>query len=206
MSDEPRVVGISGSLRDGSYTETALTHALLAAEDAGATTELVDLRAYDLPLFDPDLEDEAQGDAVLLKRNVREADGVVLGSPVYHGSYSSAFRNVHDYCGFDEYEDTVVGLLVVAGGGTIASTLDHMRVTVRGVHGWVVPHQVGIRNASRQFEDAEEPLGSLADGTPVETRFVDEGMRERVTKLGRQVVENLRTGSPGGAASASADD
>jgi len=166
-----RVVAVSGSRREGSYTRKALPYALDAAAEAGAETDLIDLRTADLPLYDPDRD--GQGASASLKRRVREADGVVLGSPVYHGSYSSAFRNFHDYCGFDEYEDTAVGLLVVAGGGTVASTLDHMRVTVRGVHGHVVPHQVGIRNASDRF-DGEE--------------FVHEGLRERTETLGREVV------------------
>lgn len=206
MNRSPRVVGVSGSLRDGSYTRSALTHALLAAEEAGATAELIDHREYDLPLFDPDVPEEDAGDAVEIKRKIREADGVLLGSPVYHGSYSSAFRNIHDYCGFDEYEETVVGLLVVAGGGTIASTLDHMRVTVRGVHGWVLPHQVGIRNASDQFEDVDEPLAVLSDGTPVERKFLDDDLAERTAKLGRKLVENVRSVHDVTPTAADADD
>jgi azobenzene reductase len=190
-----RVVGVPGSLREGSYTVTTVAHALQGAERAGAESKLLDLREYDLPLYHPDRDDAEQGDA----------DGVVLGSPVYHGSYSSTFRTVHDYCGFDEFEDTVVGLAVVAGGGTIASTLDHMRVTVRGVHGWVVPHQVGVRNASDRIESADEPVGHLSDGTALESRFVDDSLADRVEKLGEEVVANLRTaGSP--PVCASADD
>ena len=190
----PTVVGVPGSLREGSYTATAVSYALLAAEDAGAEAELLDLREYDLPLFDPDEEDEDQGDAVLLKRKVREADGVILGSPVYHGSYSSAFRNFHDYCSFDEFEDTTVGLIAVAGGGTFASTLDHMRVTVRGVHGWVLPNQVGIRNAYDKVESADEPVGRLHDDTVIERRVADEGIADRLETLGEELVANLKTG------------
>ena len=190
----PTVVGVPGSLRDGSYTATAVSYALLAAENAGAEAELLDLREYDLPLFDPDEEDEDQGDAVLLKRKVREADGVILGSPVYHGSYSSAFRNFHDYCSFDEFEDTTVGLIAVAGGGTFASTLDHMRVTVRGVHGWVLPHQVGIRSAYDKVESADEPVGKLSDGTVIEREITDEDIADRLETLGEELVANLKTG------------
>jgi azobenzene reductase len=201
----PRVVGVPGSLREGSYTVETVGHALRGAELAGAETSLLDLREYDLPLYHPDRDDAEQGDTAELKREIREADGVVLGSPVYHGSYSSAFRTVHDYCGFDEFEDTVVGLAVVAGGGTIASTLDHMRVTVRGVHGWVVPHQVGVRNASDRIEPTDEPVGRLSDGTALESRFVDDSLADRVEQLGEEVVANLRTaGSP--PVCASADD
>jgi len=192
----PRVVGVPGSLRAGSHTVTTVSHVLLAAERAGAEAALLDLREHDLPLYHPDVDDEEQGDAATIKRAIREADGVVLGSPVYHGSYSSTFRAVHDYCGSDEFEDTVVGLVVVAGGGTIASTLDHMRVTVRGVHGWVVPQQVGVRNASDRVESTDEPVGSLSDGTAVSGRFTDEALAERVATLGEAVVANVRTAGP----------
>jgi NAD(P)H-dependent FMN reductase len=172
MNATPTVVALAGSMRDGSYTRVALRHALAVAEERGAETELLDVREYDLPVFDPD-DDEPPG-ATELKRTIRDADTVLWGSPVYHGSYSAAFRNVHDYCGWDEYEDTTVGLLVAAGGGSFGSTLDHMRVTARGVHAWVLPHQVGIRNASDKIEDGE---------------IVDESIEDRVRTLGEQAVE-----------------
>ncbi len=173
------VLAVSGSLRDESYTRTALEYVLGAAEEAGAETQLLDLREYDLPVYDPDVDDQGDGKAV--KRLVREADAVALGSPVYHGSYSGALKNLHDYCGFEEFEDTTVGLLATAGGGSYGSTLDHLRITVRGVHGWVLPHQVGIRGASSEF---------VADPEAVDGRaFVDEKLEERTRKLGRMLVE-----------------
>jgi len=172
-----RVVAVVGSRRSGSYTKLALEHALDAAADAGAETGMIDLGAVDLPLYHPDVDAEEQDEATALLRRVRAADGVLLGSPVYHGSYSSTFRNFHDYCGFEEYEDTVVGLLAVAGGGSYGSALDHMRITVRGVHGHVIPHQAGFRHGGDQFDDGE---------------FVDPDLEERVRTLGREVVADAR--------------
>jgi NAD(P)H-dependent FMN reductase len=172
-----RVVAVSGSRREGSYTRLGLRRALEAAADAGADTELIHLGDVDLPLYHPSIDE--QGDSEALKRAVREADGVLLGSPVYHGSYSSTFRNFHDYCSFDEYEDTVVGLLATAGGGSYGATLEHMRSTVRGVHGWVVPHQVGIRGASSEFD---------GDGNVIDPKLDD-----RIAKLGRVVAERAGT-------------
>ena len=179
MSPTPSVVAVNGSLRDSSYTRTALQYVLRAAEDAGAETTLLDLQKYDLPVYDPDIDD--QGDAAEATRIVREADAVALGTPVYHGSYSGALKNFHDYCGWDEYEDTTVGLLATAGGGSYGSTLDHLRITVRGVHGWVLPHQVGLRSASDKFEADPDAI----DGR----RFRDPDLQERVEKLGRSLVE-----------------
>lgn len=182
-----RVVAVSGSLRDGSYTTAALRYALDAAETAGVETDLIDLADVDLPLYDPDRSNEAAGDAVDLLERVRVADGVLLGSPVYHGSYSAAFRNFHDYCGFDEYEETVVGLLVAAGGGTIAGTLGDMRSTVRGVHGWTVPLEVGLRNARNRFAPRDRTPEPDEIGADSQYAFVDEDLKARTCKLGYRV-------------------
>lgn len=172
MEDTPTVVALCGSLREHSYTRTALGHVLAAARDAGAETELVDFREVDLPMFNPDIDE--QGESVEFLRTVREADAVVFGSPVYHNSYSATLKNALDYCGFDEFENTTVGLLAVAGGGSYGSTLDHMRIVARGVHAWVLPHQVGIRGASGEFDDGE---------------FTDENLAARVAQLGTKAVE-----------------
>ncbi|MDY6817601.1 MAG: NAD(P)H-dependent oxidoreductase [Halobacteriales archaeon] len=170
-----RIAGVSCSRRAKSYTRRAVRYALATAREAGAETDFIDLGDVDLPLYHPDRDE--QGESVALKRRVRLADGVLLGSPVYHGSYSSTFRNFHDYCGWDEYEDTTVGLIAVAGGGSYASTLDHLRITVRGVHGYVVPEQVGIRNASDKFEG---------------DRPIDEDIADRLESLGEEVVRQAR--------------
>ncbi|GAB3678407.1 NADPH-dependent FMN reductase [Halopiger thermotolerans] len=181
MSATPSVLAVSGSLRAESYTRTALRYVLRAADERGAETTLLDLREYELPVYNPDIDDREQGDAREVKRLVREADAVALGTPVYHGSYSGALKNFHDYCGWDEYEDTTVGLLATAGGGSYGSTLDHLRITVRGVHGWVLPHQVGIRNASSRFRADPDAIDGRA--------FREDDLRERVEKLGRMLVE-----------------
>lgn len=174
MSETPTVVAICGSLRNTSYTQLALEHALAAAEDAGAETKLVDLRQWDLPLFDPDERD--RGDAPELRRVVGDADAVLMGTPVYHGMVSSALKSAFDYLGKDEFEDTTVGLLATAGGGSYAQTLEHLRTGIRTVHGWTLPHEVGIRGASNAFDDDGE--------------FVDPDLEARVRKLGRLATEH----------------
>jgi azobenzene reductase len=188
MSEQPRVAAVCGSRRDGSYTRAALQYALDAAGDAGAETDYIDLGDPDLdiPFYHPDWDPDETGEVADVLRRTREADGLLIGSPVYHGSYSSTFRSYHDWCSFDEYEDTVVGLLATAGGGSYGSTLEHMRSTIRGVHGWVAPHQVGIRNAYQKFEDREEPGTGIGGDAAYE--FVDEDLRDRTEKLGRRIA------------------
>ena len=172
MSDTVRVVAVCGSQRDASVTRVALEHALAAAADAGAETELVDLRGYHLPLYDAD-EDPA-GDADELTAAVRRADAVLLGTPMYHGSYSSVLKTALDYCGFDEFEDKTVGLLAVSGGGFPITALEHLRSVCRALSAWVLPHQAAVPNS----HDA------VADGD-----LADERVADRVATLGVRAVE-----------------
>ncbi len=168
----PTVVAICGSLRDGSYTRIALQHALAAAAARGATTGLIDLRAVDLPVFDPNEDDAGDGEAV--RQRVREADAIILGTPMYHGSYAAPLKNALDYCGFDEFENKTVGLLGVAGGSFPITALDHLRSVCRALDSWVLPYQAAIPQASGKFEDGE---------------FTDADLAERVAVLGERVVE-----------------
>lgn len=169
---DPNVVAICGSLRDGSHTRVALETALAAASDAGASTELVDLHEYDLPALKsvdgpvPDAED--------LRTRVEAADSVLLGTPNYHGSYSGALKNALDYCGRDEFADTTVGLLEVAGGEFPGTALVHLRTVSRTLNAWTLPTEVAIPEAHATVGD---------DG------IRDEALAERTRKLGRELVE-----------------
>ena len=111
------VVGICGSLRSGSYTRMAVEVALRGAQDVGAKTQMIDLRDYKLAFCDGRKEDDAYPEDVFkLREQVREAQGLILGSPEYHGGYSGVLKNALDLMGFDEIEGKMIGLVGVAGG------------------------------------------------------------------------------------------
>ncbi len=173
MHDTPDVIAISGSLRDDSGTRIAVQRTLDAAAEAGATIEHIDLREWDLPLFDPDTGAAESGDGPELAARIREADAMVLGTPVYHGTIASPLKTALDYCGIDDVEGTTVGMLAVAGGGFPTPTLQHLRASVLELNGWPLPQAVAIPDSWAAFED-----GYIADGD----------IAERVEKLGADVV------------------
>ncbi len=146
MEFTPHVVAISGSHRKQSTTRAAVVHALAAAEATGATTELLDLREFTLPPYGG--ADRDAGDAPEIRQRVRKADAVILGTPIYHGSVASPLKAALDYCGFDEFEDTLVGIVVTAGGSFPGPAILHLCTIARWVNAWVHPSHVGIPNAS----------------------------------------------------------
>ena len=155
------IAALAGSLREESYTRKSLEHALEGVEDAGGTGELLDLREYDLPPMNADRD--AQGDSERLTERLRDADSVLLGTPMYHGSYSGVLKNAIDYCGFDEFEGKTVGLLAVSGGSFPVTALEHLRSVCRALDAWVLPHQAAVPRARTQFNDGEFTNADLAD-------------------------------------------
>ena len=176
MSDKVKVVGICGSLREGSYTRMALGIALRGAEERGAETQLIDLRKYKLVFCDGGDSAETPKDVSRLQAEVQRAHGVILATPEYHGGYSGVLKNALDLMGFDEFEGKMIGLLGVSGGGMGASgALTSLRSVGRALHAWVVPEQVAIGNVDEVFE---------ADG-----RCRDAEIEKRLKSLGGQVAK-----------------
>jgi NAD(P)H-dependent FMN reductase len=172
MTRDTQAVAVCGSLAADSVTRVALREALRAARSAGAQTTFVDLREYDLPTFDADNQDA--GDAPELRTELRNADAIVLGTPMYHGSFSSTLKTAVDYSGFDEFEDTTVGLLAVSGGSFPRTALEHLRSVVRALDAWPLPLDVAVPDSHEQ----------VVDGT-----LVDESLQERVNRLGSELVK-----------------
>jgi FMN reductase len=159
------VVGLGGTLRPRSSSESVLRVALETAEQVGARTVLFGAEALaTLPMYDPTRP--ATPVARRLLTALREADGVIVSSPGYHGSVSGLVKNALDYV--EELRDDrrpylsgrAVGCVATAYGWQAAvTTLQALRTIVHALRGWPTPLGVAV-NA------AESPFGP--DGRPSE--------------------------------------
>jgi chromate reductase len=90
-----QVLGISGSLRKGSYN-TALLRAASALLPDGMSLTLQFL--HEVPLYDGDVE--AKGlpvGVVSLREAIRAADGVLFSTPEYNNSMPGVLKNAVDW-------------------------------------------------------------------------------------------------------------
>lgn len=178
-----RVVGIGGTLREGSTSLGALRRALGAAEEAGAETELLDLRELGLPMYEPGRPLEDYGNDVRgFVEAAREADGLLLSTAAYHGTLAGVTKNALDFAQFlggDErpyFDGKVVGLISTAGGDQAATNANGAMVhTVHALRGVVAPLMVTIPKAWQRSDER----GNITD----------DGYGKRLDKLGRLVVE-----------------
>lgn len=91
-----RILGISGSLRAGSYN-SALMRA--AQSLAGEAVQFDTATLHGIPLYDGDVEqrDGLPASVVALKERVVAADGVLLCTPEYNNGIPGVFKNAIDW-------------------------------------------------------------------------------------------------------------
>jgi len=155
------IVGIGGTIRAGSTTETALICSLRAAEALGAETRLFggEFLAR-LPIFDPRPGDPTPEQMQLVEA-VREADGVIIGSPGYHGSISGVVKNALDTLeitakdGQPYFHGRPVGAVVTAyGWQATGSTLNALRGIIHAMRGWPTPFGAALNSTAGLFDEA----------------------------------------------------
>ena len=91
-----RLLGISGSLRKGSFN-AALLRAAVELVGEGVTLEATGI--HGIPLYDADLEtDQGLPEAVVaLKEKVVACDGLLLVTPEYNNGIPGPFKNAIDW-------------------------------------------------------------------------------------------------------------
>jgi chromate reductase len=161
-----RIVGISGSLRRGSFN-TSLLRAAAQAAPAGAT---IDVRTiHGIPLYDADIENgPGIPEAVrILKDDIASSNGVLLVTPEYNNSIPGVFKNAIDWLSRPDgdiarvFRGRPVALMGASPGrfGTTLSQTAWLQVIrTLGMRPWF-DERLLVFEARKMFDDA----GKLTD-------------------------------------------
>src|SRR6476659_8097688 len=177
-----RILGIAGSIREGSYNRAALRAAQSLAPE-GVTIETFDIKG--LPGFSQDDETNPPTQVVELKQRIREADAILFVTPEYNYSIPGVLKNAIDWAsrpyGDSAWTDKQAAIMGASVGtlGTARAQYHLRQVFVfLNVHAVNQP-EVMIGNAAQNF-DAE---GNLTN--------------ESTKNLIRQLLTNLVTRTRG---------
>jgi FMN reductase len=172
-----RVVAVVGSVRPGNYTSKAL---------ALVVDELQKMEKVTLEVFDPARMKLAppgsktdDPEVERLQKSMREATGVILSTPEYHGSFSSIIKLVIENLGFPSgLSGKPVALLGVAAGqiGAIKA-LEHLRSVCSHVGAIVLPGPVSVAGVQQVFDE--------------EGRCLDEKIEKRIRGVATQLLDYI---------------
>ncbi len=178
---ELKILGIVGSLRQGSYNHAALR----AAQEllpAGATLDLIELTG--IPVFNQDDEAAPPAAVVEFKRRIRAADAILFATPEYNYSVPGGLKNAIDWASRPYGDNAWAGKPAALMGASIgnlgsARAQYHLRQILVAFDMAVVSQpEVMIGNAAQRFDAA----GRLTDEP---TRQHIQKLLETLVKLGR---------------------
>ena len=147
------VLGVGSSMRQGSYSTTALNMILDMAKGNEAETKLLDLRQTNLPMLYAAKDDTHE--IVQATELVEWADAYILATPDYHGSMSGSLKNFLDYF-WSEFAGKTFGYIVASHEKGL-TVMDQMRTAVRQCYGWSIPYGVSI-NPEDDFDDKRKVI------------------------------------------------
>lgn len=174
-----RILGVSGGLGVPSRT-SAVVQALLAgiAARPGFETEFVELRR-EPHLFGAFARAEVGEAGERLLRKVETADALVVGSPIYRGSYAGIFKHLFDLVDRESLAGKPVILAATGGSWRHALAIEHQFRPLFGFFGALV--------APTAVYAAPEDFSGEALAAPLE---------ERIARTAAEAVRLVQGWSP----------
>lgn len=159
-----RILGISGSLRKGSYNSAAIKIAA-GLMPAGSSLEIFDISG--IPLYNEDVKAQGLPASVQAFRDkIKSADGLLFSTPEYNYSISGVLKNAIDWASRppeQPFNEKPVAIMGAAGGnfGTARAQYHLRQIGVFLNMRFVNKPEVMIAAAHTKFDAA----GNLSDET-----------------------------------------
>ena len=143
-----KAILLNGSPRPNSRTGALLEYLYSLLEKEGYEAEVINLLELRLPYNDPLYHDKPEQHPDEKVRDfikkVEEAKVVVLGTPLYHGSYSGLIKSALDHLGDDALARKAIGVVSQAAGIRVATQgAQHLAVVARTMYGRVSHRLIG---------------------------------------------------------------
>jgi len=173
MTDQPLILGISGSLRAGSFS-TAILRSVGGLLEGKARFAM--LAMEDLPLYNQDLDTAAPPEPVArLRQQIADAEGLVIATPEYNYGMPGVLKNVLDWASRPFGQSRLTGKPVL--------TLSSSPAFTGGVRAQAQLNETLLANSARIVLRPQIVIGlvmeKVRDGEMVDEqslRFLEDGL------------------------------
>jgi chromate reductase len=155
MPIDRTIVAIPGSLRRGSLGR-ALLNAI--SDSLPEHVSMTILEAGDLPVYDADVVTEWSVRIKDIQNTVQAADGIIVSTPEYNGSYSGYVKNTIDWLsyGTNPFRGKPSVAVAVAGGvAGGADAVSHLLPVLMRLESPYMPSpRLNVPSAGSAFDDS----------------------------------------------------
>jgi chromate reductase len=184
-----KILAFDGSGRKGSTNHQILDIVAAGARQANAEVTFINLRDYDIPLYDGDLEAE-QGlpQGVKTLKGIFDAhDALLIASPEYNGSFTPLLKNTLDWISrpqqgetsMQQFKGKAVALAATSpgklGGLRGLYQLQHLMFILQS---FVLPQIIAVGGAKDAFDE--------------NAQLKDEAMQKNALQLGERLAKTAR--------------
>ncbi len=180
-----KVLILSGSVGEKSCTRTMLKYLDQLLSARGVETVWWDMGDNPLPIAIPEYHNQTARNPSSAVKQFNQAiegvDGFILGSPLYHGSYSGVLKNALDNLPPQAFHHKPVGMVSHSSNArSCVIPCDNLRPIVRSLGGYSTQGQIGTTD-----EDYVEKDGKLVLMNPKIMERADDLIEEliRLSKL-----------------------
>lgn len=170
------IVIISASVRTGAKSPRVARYFLQRiTEKQIASAEILDLAAYDFPVFHERLryQQDPSPKALEFAEKVRAADGVLIVTPEYNGGYPASLKNATDLL-IEEWKHKPVAISTVSGGAFAGSqVITSLLFTLWKIGATMVPAMFPVPNIDKSFSEEGVPAEAEATNKRADT-FLNE--------------------------------
>lgn len=167
---------ISASVRDGRKSHNVALYLQNFIKDRNlATTEMLDLKVYDFPIFHERLKFQANPAPATLDfaEKIKKADGVLIVTPEYNGGYPAALKNATDLLG-EEWKRKPVAIATVSAGAYAGSqVITSLLFSLWKIGALMVPAKFSVAKVQDSYDDNGVPKEKEATDKIAET-FIKE--------------------------------
>lgn len=173
-NDNLKLLGICGSTTEHARALIAVEKTLEFAKQwsQNIIVEAINIRDHDIPFCDSRDPQLYEGDAKVIISKIAECHGLIIGSPVYRGSYTGILKNLFDIIPNNSLQGKPVG--IIATGNTDHHYLmieNNLKPLLGFFHMHIIPGAVFINH--KDF---------------VDNQLVDQGVLARLNELSKAVT------------------
>ncbi len=172
----PHIAIISSSVRTGRQSHrVALYFKNYLESNKLATAEVLDLAAYNFPVFDERLKHQKDPAAATLDfaEKIKSADGVLIVTPEYNGGYPASLKNVIDLL-YDEWRRKPIAISTVSAGAFGGSqVITSLQFSLWKIQAWTVPAMFPVPKVQEMFDENGTPADPVATDKRA-TGFINE--------------------------------
>jgi NAD(P)H-dependent FMN reductase len=161
----PHIAILSSSVRAGRKSHrVALYFKHYLESNNLATSELLDLKEYNFPIFDEGLRYQKNPTSAMLlfSERIHSADGVIIVTPEYNGGYPASLKNAIDFL-YEEWHRKPVAISTVSDGsfgGT--QVITSLQFSLWKIRAWTVPAMFPVPKVQELFDENGIPTDKIA--------------------------------------------